>query len=365
MGRLFWKFFGFLFLAQLITIFAVGITFWLRAPADWRHPPPPPPAAHNGSDHPQPPPPPARPPHRVPLEAMIGGVLTSLLSAALLARYVAKPIRALREAFANAAAGELNLRISAPLARRNDELADLARDYDQMAEQLQALLSGQRRLLHDVSHELRSPLARLQLAIGLAQQNPARQADALPRIEREAQRMNQLLGELLTLSRLEARVSEPRQWLDWQQLLSELIEDARFEAQAKAQIIEWHSSGAAGVWGDPELLRRAAENILRNAIRYSPPESVIQVTLQATTDGHQLSISDQGPGVTPTQLAQIFAPFYRAEVGQTSGFGLGLAIAERVVTAHGGQIWAENAAITGLIVHIRLPAAATTSELDT
>ncbi|QLI80436.1 HAMP domain-containing protein [Chitinibacter fontanus] len=354
MGRLFWKFFSFIFLAQLITFVAVGSTIWLHArppaepAANWAHPP--------SSDAPRPPP----RPHHFPIEPMLGGALASVLSAALLAWYVSTPVRHLRAAVQAAAKGDLSLRVSPRLARRHDELSDLARDYDHMADQLRALLEGQRRLLHDVSHELRSPLARLQLAIGLAQQQPQQQERLLERIERESERINQLIGELLTLSRIEAGAAQHSESFDLIALLSELVDDANFEALAQQKTIYWFPPLATLQWvGNPELLRRAFENILRNALRFSPANTRVTLEMQRFGSSWHFAIADQGPGVQQQELAAIFEPFYRAAQADTpAGYGLGLAIARRVIEAHGGQIRADNGADAGLLITIELPASA-------
>ncbi len=220
MGRLFWKFFFFFMLAQVTTVIAVSSAIWLRhrslaappeAPAAQRmakpvdEAPAPPdrepgsPGRRGGPDGPG-----FRGPSLFPLEPIAGGVVASLAFAALLAWYVSKPIRSLRRAFDAAAQGDLDVRIGDGMGRRRDELADLGRDFDRTAMQLKRLMDGQRRLLHDVSHELRSPLARLQAAVGLARQEPAQIDASMDRIEREAVRMDKLVDELLTLSRVEA-----------------------------------------------------------------------------------------------------------------------------------------------------------------
>ncbi|QLG88914.1 HAMP domain-containing protein [Chitinibacter bivalviorum] len=364
MGRLFWKFFLFIFVAQLLTILAVGSSIWLRTrapaepPSSEAPPPWPPNAAHPPSVGHKPPPPPHQR-HHFPIEPMLGGALASLISAALLAAYVTKPIRHLRRAVQAAAKGDLSQRVSPLLSRRNDELADLGRDYDDMAEQLRTLLEGQRRLLHDVSHELRSPLARLQLAIGLAQQQPEQQARLLARIERESNRINQLIGELLTLSRIEANSAQQTDLIDATTLLSELIEDATFEAAAEQKLIAW-TPPVEEIWlrGNAELLRRAFENIIRNALRFSPAGAEVLLTISGQAEYWHFEILDLGPGVPAGDLAQIFEPFYRGpQAAAPAGYGLGLAIARRVVEAHGGRIGAANRTEAGLRVWLELPKA--------
>lgn len=353
MGRLFWKFFFFIWLAQLAGVLGTGMLFWLdRQPPEQRFEPRPP-AAHG-----MPPPPPRRDGfHPPPLPVIVGGLLASLLCAAGLAWYVAKPIRQLRGAFDAAADGNLEVQIGERMGKRNDELADLGHDFDRMTGHLRALMDGQRRLLHDVSHELRSPLARLQAAIGLARQQPARLEDSLQRIEREGERMNRLVGELLTLSRLEAGVGAPLERVDLGELIGDLVADARYEAVGKSITVNCQNPSKFFVRANGELLHRAIENVVRNALRYSPVGGVVSVTLSSLGGGLcQIEITDQGPGVPGADLEAIFTPFFRG-AGQGEGYGLGLAIARRVLTAIDGKIHAESGVDRGLRVVMKLPTA--------
>ena len=241
------------------------------------------------------------------------------------------------------------------MGKRRDELADLGHDFDRMSSHLRALMDGQRRLLHDVSHELRSPLARLHAAIGLARQQPARLEDSLQRIEREGERMNRLVGELLTLSRLEAGVNAPLEWLDLDELIGDLVEDARFEAAARGVTVNCQNDSNLQVHANAELLHRAIENVLRNALRFSPVNGVVMLVVSALGANHcQIVIEDQGPGVPVEELEKIFAPFFRGE-GSGEGYGLGLAIARRVVLAVNGTIHAENRLEGGLRVVLGMP----------
>jgi two-component system, OmpR family, sensor kinase len=295
-----------------------------------------------------------------PIEPIAGGVLASLFSAALLAWYIAKPIRGLRGAFGAVAGGNLDARVGTVMGRRHDELADLGREFDHMTDRLKALMDAQRRLLHDVSHELRSPLARLQAATGLARQQPDKSEVSLERIERETTRMDRLVGELLTLSRLEAGVTGGMdEEIDMGELLSCIVDDCRFEADALGRRLEFQETGAAAVNGNAEMLRRAIENVVRNALKHSPAGGVVEVETQLETSKHRLlvAVSDRGPGVLPSELSAIFAPFFRGSGGNCSdGHGLGLAIAHRIVAAHGGTIEATNRESGGLRIDIRLPA---------
>jgi len=303
---------------------------------------------HGLHDHPPP----------FPVKHIVGGILASLLSAAGLAWYIARPIRRLRQAFEAAAAGDLKHRIGGDMGRRRDELNDLGHDFDRMSEHLQALVEGQQRLLHDVSHELRSPLARLQAAIGLARQQPDRLDDSMQRIEREGERMNLLVGELLTLSRLEAGVGQSLEMLDLGELLLGVAEDARFEGAARRVTVDLAEVPDLLVLAPPELLHRAIENVVRNALRFSPEGAVVRLEVTQPLIGRcRISISDEGPGVAENQLETIFTPFMRGEGNnerQGEGYGLGLAIARRVISAVNGEVRAKNRPQGGLLVDIDL-----------
>ena len=297
----------------------------------------------------------------IPLGAAIAA---SLLFAFLLAWYFARPIRDLRQAFEAASHGDLAPRFHAS-GKRGDELTDLGRDFDRMTGRLRSLMESQTRLLHDVSHELRSPLARLQAAIGLAHQQPEKMDASLERIERESERMDKLIGELLTLSRLEAGAASPlSEDVGIADLLHDIMEDARYEAKARQQDIAMAGDAAiadAAVTGRPELLARAVENVVRNALKHSPDGGTVEVDLSRLHDGKQewvrIAVLDRGPGVATADLARIFEPFFRASHTQhsTDGHGLGLAIARHVIGAHGGSIAASRREGGGLCVTMLLP----------
>lgn len=243
---------------------------------------------------------------------------------------------------------------------RRDEIADLGDEFDRMAQQLQKLVAAQRRLLHDVSHELRSPLARLQAAIGLARQDPARLAASLDRIEREAARLDELVGEVLALARVEggtaAGAAEP---VDLADLVATIAADARFEAEASGRQVALESAERVPVRGRAELLHRAVENVVRNAVKYTAEGSTVEIRLAAHADRARLTVRDRGPGIPPGDVERIFEPFYRSAASPSpEGFGLGLAIAHAAIAAHGGAIRAENAAGGGLAVTMELPLAA-------
>ena len=310
-------------------------------------------------------PPPNR--HMLSIITMVGATLASLLFAALLARYFSRPIRALRSAFEAASAGDLAPRFAAQKRVRDDELDDLGRDFDRMGAQLRALMDGQRRLLHDVSHELRSPLARLQAAIGLAQQQPEKIHASLERIERESIRMDKLVEELLTLSRLEASAALPaREEVALMELIDGIVADARFEADQQQRSIDVTGAAPVTLHGAPDLLWRAIENVVRNAIKHSAAGGTVTIDLGADADAGNVTIRvlDRGPGVAPHELAAIFQPFFRSHAGARTGahtldgHGLGLAIAQRVIDAHAGSLVASNRDGGGLCVTIVLPLAA-------
>ena len=307
----------------------------------------------------------ARPPRRpppppiAPWELIVIGIATSLAFSMLLAWYLVRPIRSLRWAFDAAAAGRLETRVSPLMGRRRDEIADLGRDFDRMAQQLQNLVSAQRRLLHDVSHELRSPLARLQAAIGLARQQPAKLDTSLERIEREAMRLDSMVGEVLALARLESgTASRMKERVDLAYIAASIAEDARFEAEALGRNVRFNASGDAPVIGNADLLHRAVENIVRNAVKFTRQGTTVDVRVHTTRTSAILTVTDHGPGIAAGELEKVFDPFYRGDAGMgTSGFGLGLAIAQRAVDAHGGAIKAANVPGGGLEVEVDLPLA--------
>lgn len=386
MGRLFWKFLLFIWLAQMVGMVGVGAAFWVEhyerneartlAGAGEFRPGPPPQPGEEMRPYDAPPPPGDRPyedrhrpppspqdrhhPGFIPLEPLIGNFIVTLLCAVLLAWYFSKPIRNLRRAFDAAAEGKLDVRLGPEMGKLRDELADLGHDFDRMATRLQALVNSQRQLLHDVSHELRSPLARLQASIGLARQNPDKLASTLDRIELESTRINSLVEELLTLSRLEAGVmGELKDEIVMHELLEDLVEDARFEAALKGCEVEFRGEYDVIVRGRAELLYRAIENVVRNAIKYTTDHSMVVMRTEYDASHQQLKlfVLDKGPGVPEQELDRIFVPFFRSgTTANADGHGLGLAIARRVIEAHGGNISISNRKSGGLCVEIALPA---------
>ncbi len=303
-----------------------------------------------------------RPPHHEPPSPVLPitmGLLASLAFSAALAWYVAKPIRNLRGAFRAVSEGRLETRVQPSMGGRSDELADLGRDFDRMAQQLQTHIAAQQRLLHDVSHELRSPLARLHAAIGLARQNPAKLDQTLERIERESVRLDELVGEVLTLSRLEAGTpGAPTEAIDLMEMVASIADDAGFEAAANGRSVHFTGDGEVIASVRGELLYRAVENVIRNAAKYTAPGSTVEVRASGntTTGIFEVVVSDRGSGVPESDLEAIFEPFYRADTNDnTTGYGLGLAIARRAVASHGGQVRARNRPEGGLEVTINLP----------
>lgn len=289
-----------------------------------------------------------------------------------LALYLTAPTVKLRQATRQLAGGDLSTRVGAKMGRRRDELADLGRDFDSMAERIEALMLTERRLLGDISHELRSPLARLQVALDLAFQTADEETRGfLERIERESGRLNNLIGQLLILTRLETAGTEaPRQRVDLTQLVNEIASDADFEARGAGRAVRVVSAESCSTTGNAELLRSAIENVVRNAVRYTREGTTVEITLRCTAEKNAgsdkmarhsiISVRDHGPGVPPEALQHLFRPFYRvadARDRQSGGVGLGLSITARAVRFHHGEVDARNIPEGGLLVEIRLPIA--------
>lgn len=276
----------------------------------------------------------------------------------ILAAQIAEPIKRLTEVVGRFGRGDLHARIA--LSRR-DEIGKLSETFDQMADRIQTLLVAERQLLQDISHELRSPLARLSFAAELARTAPDRGA-AIDRLKREIDRLTSLVSSLIEVTRAEGDpMLDAKRSMDVALLVTEVVNDCRLDAEMRGCQITYTNGTRVQVEGNAELLRRAFENILRNAIRYAPPESPIDVVLSGAGQEALISVRDRGPGVPEEKLPRIFEPFYRADASRdasTGGVGLGLAIARRAVNVHHGRITAENAN-PGLRVEIHLPASAT------
>ena len=304
-------------------------------------------------------------PHGFPLTGLLFLVLCSGLVCYFLSWYLTKPIVRLRAATRQLSAGDLTARTGAPASRRRDEISGLMRDFDAMAERMESMVKAQSRLLNDISHELRSPLARLNVALGLARKRSGSEStDMLERIELEANRLNELIGRILTLARLEdGEQLVPRSPVPLDDLVLNVAEDAEFEAQARhCHVRSMVPEGEWGVRGNASLLHSAIENVVRNAIRYTGEGTTVEIQLQRTENSNGaealVAVTDYGPGVPPDSLEKLFQPFYRLDDSRgrlTGGVGLGLAITERAVRFHGGRVAAYNRSEGGLLVEIRLP----------
>ncbi|MGC9969364.1 MAG: ATP-binding protein [Bryobacteraceae bacterium] len=297
---------------------------------------------------------PSAPYNYLPYYAWIVLVLVSLCYA--MAFTLVKPLRQLRDTLSKFGGGDLAVRTG---STRRDEFGDVSRVFDKMADRIQALLTAERRLLQDISHELRSPLARLGFAVELARNAEDRQA-ALDRVKKEAVRISNLVGELLDMSRVEGDPGvRTAAQVDLTELVDSAVDDAFIEADARNCKIVPQIERTLEISGDAELLRRAMENVLRNALRHTPEHTAVEVSLRRENAAAVLTIRDHGTGVPPDMLEDIFRPFFRTDDDRsrsTGGVGLGLAIARRAIHFHHGEIAAENAD-PGLRITIRLPLA--------
>jgi two-component system sensor histidine kinase CpxA len=285
-------------------------------------------------------------------------VLVTGLVSALLARYLSRPVVRLRSATQRMATGDLSVRVG-QLAGADSETQGLGRDLDAMAERIQALLDSERRLRRDISHELRSPLTRLNIAIELIRRRSSEElAPAFDRIERDTARLDAMIGELLTLNRLESEGIDRAEPIDLTALTQSIVEDTSIEAERQGSRLVLSAAQPCSVRGNRELLRRAIENIVRNAVRFTSAGEPVEVELTRDTDRALLRVRDHGPGVPSEALTDIFKPFYRVEgdrARHTGGTGLGLAITEQAAALHGGKVRAENHDAGGLLVTLELP----------
>jgi signal transduction histidine kinase len=290
---------------------------------------------------------------------MTGGILCYLL-----ARYLTSPVTKLRATTQLLAAGDLTVRVGPSLGRRRDELADLGRDFDVMVQRVEGLVCAQRRLLGDISHELRSPLARLSVALGLARRKVGDKAEVeLDRIEHEASTLNELIGQMLTLTRLECKVEDLNNSdIDLAVVVQQIADDADFEAGVKQSNVFITQLDDCSVNGSLELVHSAIENVVRNGVHYTEPQTEVAISLARITEGGReyavVTVRDHGPGVPSAAIEHIFKPFYRVQDArdrQSGGTGLGLAITERAIRLHGGTVSAGNAPDGGLVVELWLP----------
>ena len=291
---------------------------------------------------------------------LLAVLITAAIACYGLARYVTRPLTILRGATRALAQGDLAVRVGSTMGRRADEFTELGRDFDRMAGRLDALVTAERRLLRDISHELRSPLARLNVALGLARQQTGADQGALDRIEREAERLNLLIGQLLMLARMESGVATVvREPLDLMAIVHEVVEDAAFEAKSRGRTVQITETCEALVAGDPELLHSAVENVVRNAVRHTREGTAVEVSLSRPSPASVvIRVRDHGGGVPEQALPYIFQPFYRvgdARERGTGGVGLGLTIVHRTIRLHEGMVCAVNVP-DGLVVELTLPA---------
>lgn len=278
----------------------------------------------------------------------------------LLTRSITRPVRALRAATRELAAGDLGARVDRRVTARRDEFGTLGRDFDTMAARLRELLSGRERLLRDVSHELRSPLARMRVALGLARQQGGEPGRELDRLDAEVERLDRLIGQMLHLTRLDATSREAfAEDVDLAELLDAITRDAAFEAQARGvRVVGPAPAGPVWVRGHGDWLASAVENVVRNALRYTGEGTTVTLALESDAEAVHLCVRDQGPGVPEAELERIFEPFHRVAASRTrdsGGDGIGLAITARVLSAHGGRASAANAPEGGLVVTLSLP----------
>ncbi len=286
--------------------------------------------------------------------------ITLSLVCYFLARTITKPVLEMRSAMRRFGEGDLEQRVGSTVGRRRDEIGELARDFDHMAERIEKLLGAQQRLLEDISHELRSPLARQRVALELARLRSSESAlVSLDRVEREAERLDGLIGQLLTLTRLENDACEGRfSPVDLADLVREVVADAQFESRTGKRSVQLTDCSPCTVNAEAELLLRAVENVVRNALSYTADNTTVDVTLVSTSTEAVITVRDHGPGLPESELTNVFQPFYRvshARDRQSGGVGLGLAIVERAVRTHGGTVVARNGESSGLIVEIRIP----------
>lgn len=370
MGRLFWKLFAALFLALISTDIIVGnIAEWeLNRKLVGYHE-----ALHAASDQVK-----AQAPTQpsneliaktlshehlpmvfnLPVWVFVFGILANLVFASLLAWAIAHPIKLLLIHLKSAAEGDLLVRVSPKIKASYDEFSGLGQAFDLMVLRLNNMIKSQSNMMHHVSHELRSPLARIQMAVGLAMQNPQKIQSSLQRVELEAVRMERMISELLEIFRFESDIHKLQKVeVDLQALLTGIVGDVLFEKHdAKLRLLM--PDEPVILDGQLELLQRAIDNVIRNALKYGPVDGEVTIELQHSqrTGEIILEVQDQGQGVEPQELEQIFKPFVRGRrASQVEGHGIGLAMTKHIVEAHGGFVNATNLSPDGFMIRIHLP----------
>lgn len=340
-GRLFWKLLLALVMSMVLAIGGTVVFFFSLT----GHPPPPLPDVQMQS--------------LVPLVPLVSAIIAVLIISLILAWYLSSPLRHLSWALSRFAEGRLDTRVEPLIGGRRDEIADLAHDFDRMAARIEELAQAKRTLLHDISHELRSPLTRLQAAIGLLHQDPTQATALIERIVRESERLDLLIEELLTLHWLDAGTTgTPPQHVDVIELLQAIADDAAFEGHASQRTLRLNAPDSFVTEAHGELLYRAFENVIRNALKFSPTGSEINVVARLGEGGRTLvtTVQDRGPGVPSEMLQAIFEPFIRVEGSESvRGAGLGLAIARRAMLLHHGSIAATLREGGGLVMTLSLP----------
>jgi two-component system sensor histidine kinase CpxA len=285
---------------------------------------------------------------------LIGGFICYLLSL-----YLLRPIRVLQRAARKLGQGEFQTRVRSILGNRNDEIGELAHDFDEMAARLESLIHSKQQLLQDISHELRSPLARLSVALEIARDKSPYVEKELTRIAYETDKLNELIRQILSLASLDASQNKMQfENIDLVEMLQSIVSDANYEVQNRTTPILLKTPNSCHTQVSYSLLRSALENIIRNALRYSPDDKPISITLLQKESDIQITIEDSGPGIPEDKLAHIFDPFFRVDdsrTQRTGGFGLGLAIAKRAIFLHKGHIVASNLPHGGLKVVVVIP----------
>lgn len=289
-----------------------------------------------------------------------GWALLALLVSVAVAGGVAwsytRPIKKLQWAMQKASQGVFDVRISKEVGHANDEIGELAKQFDSMAERIHGLFERQKRLFHDVSHELRSPLARISVAVELAEKSPEKSHEFLRRIEGDVQVLNAMVDELLTYARLDENAVIHFERTDLVPLLEAITDDADFEGSANGTHVTLQAPESIMMNMHVDSLLRAVENLVRNALRYSGPKQMVSVIAKEENEHVIITVTDSGPGMNPEELEKIFEPFVRGKNQPTGGgFGLGLAIAKRAVQRHGGTLTAQNVEPHGLCMRIDIP----------